>query len=110
MFGDIAGMIGNYNSRKIGRDNFDWGFISTAYVTDGSKDYETAVEHKNYNGGSMVIVESYDGKEAAKKGHDKWIKIMTSKKLPTVLTDCSNSAISNLYEACGGETEFERNE
>lgn len=94
MFG--IDMIGNYDSRKIGRDDYDWGFISTCRVSDGDKPYETAVEHKSYNNGKMVIVESYDTKDEAKAGHAKWIATMTAETLPDSLTDCANSAISQL--------------
>src|SRR3989304_4613832 len=40
---------GNYEERRIGRDDYPWGFISTCRVSDGAKPYETAVEHGNYN-------------------------------------------------------------
>lgn len=108
MFGNILGMMGNYDSRKVGRDDYDWGFISTCRVTDGRKPYETAVEHAEYNGGSMVIVECYDSKEEAEKGHAKWVKTMTAKNLPAALRDCANAEVGQLCEALGSTMEFKR--
>ena len=71
--------IGNYEDRKVARDDFKWGFISTARVSDGRKPFETAIKHPNYNKGSMVIVESYLTKQEALKGHAKWKTAMTGK-------------------------------
>lgn len=88
--------MGNYSDRKVGRDNFDWGFVSTAKVSDGRKPYETAVEHKEYNDGDMVIVDCYDTKEEAEKGHAKWVANMTDKTLPEKLVDCANAEIAQL--------------
>lgn len=96
-------MAGTYESRKVGRDDFDWGFVSTAAVNDSSKPYETAVEHRSYNGGEMVIVEIYDTKEAAAKGHAKWVKTMTADTLPKVLRDVSTAGIAELLDAVGGD-------
>lgn len=90
-------MFGTYDQRKVDRNNYDWGFISTAEVTDGNQPYETAVSHKRY-GSNIIVVESYDTKEQAKIGHEKWVKIMTAEKLPDTLTECYNSTISNLYK------------
>lgn len=96
--------IGNYDDRKVGRDYFDWGFISTAKVSDGQKDYETAVEHPEYNDGSMVIVDSYDTKEEAEAGHKKWVATMTSDNLPEELVDIANSDIQQMI----GKETFKR--
>lgn len=101
-------MAGNYDSRKVARDEFPWGFISTAYVNDGSKPYETAVEHPDYNAGSMVIVESYDTKVEAKRGHKKWVKRMTGKPLPVILFDCCNAGVAQLCAALGMNFEHKR--
>ena len=99
--------MGTYSTRKVGRDNFDWGFVSTAQVSDGSKPYETAVCHDRYrDDGNMVIVENYDNKEEALKGHKKWVKKMTAKKLPSKLVDCNNSEIGQLCDAFGCDNEY----
>ena len=96
-------MAGNYENRKVGRDDFPWGFVSTAYVNDGVMDYETAVEHKDYNGGPIVIVENYATKDQAEAGHAKWVKTMTAKKLPKELRDCCNSELAQFANAIGGK-------
>lgn len=93
--------IGNYEERKIGRDDFAWGFISTARVSDGVKPFETAVEHGNYNDGRMVIVDHYDTKAQAITGHAKWVKTMTTAPLPAALKDCANSHVQQLIETLG---------
>ncbi len=51
LFG-LMGMMNNYSERKIcntKRKNFT---LDTALVTDRSWTYETAVTHKNFNGGA----------------------------------------------------------
>lgn len=101
-------MMGNYDNRKVGRNDFPWGMISTAYVTDGDKDYETAVLHEEYNDGKMVIVENYDTKEEANAGHTKWVKKMTGKRLPAALVECNNSGIAQMCAAFGGEKKYPR--
>lgn len=94
MFEDIMAMRGNYDDRKVGRDDYEWGFISTAYVNDGECDYETAVKHEDYDDGNMVIVDKYETKEDAEKGHKKWIETM--KNPPNELVDCANSLVSKM--------------
>ena len=109
MFGlNLLSMLHNYDIRKVGRDDFRWGFISTCRVTDGRKDYETAVEHKDYNGGAIVIVECYDTEQQAEDGHKRWVRTMTAKKLPQTLKDCANTEIAQLCKAVGSEMEFKR--
>jgi len=94
---DFLYMQNSYEDRKvIEPHNKDGLFVSTAFVNDGSHPYETAVKHKDYNNGEMVIVQSYDSKDAAQKGHKEWIKLMTSNKKPKELLDCFNSEISQL--------------
>lgn len=110
MFGNIFGMMGNYENRKVGRDDFPWGFISTCSVTDGAHPYETAVEHTAYNDGKLVIVEAYDSKDDAELGHAKWVATMTAKKLPASLTDCANAEVSQMIVALGGDMKFKRGE
>jgi hypothetical protein len=101
-------MYGNYESRKVARDEFAWGFISTARVTDGEFDYETAVKHKDYNNDEMVVVESYETKQQALNGHAKWVKKMTARRLPTALKDCANAGLSKLLVGMGYEMTYKR--
>ena len=102
-------MLGNYDTRRVERHDDGDLIISTAYVTDGSHPYETAVAHPDYNEGSFVIVESYDSKEDAEQGHVRWIDTMTNEPLPDKLVDCANSGISQLALAVGCD-EFYRQE
>lgn len=93
----------NYESRVVGRDDFPWGMVSTARVSDGAHPYETAVQHTGYNDGSMVIVEAYDGIEIAREGHRKWVGVMTADVLPQKLIDCSNAHVNQLLDLLEGE-------
>lgn len=109
MFSSMFGMAGNYDSRKVGRDDFDWGFVSTCSVTDGEKPYETAVAHNEYrDAGNMVIVEHYDTKDEAAAGHAKWVQTMTTEPLPEKLVDCANAAIAQLAGAFGADFTYAR--
>ncbi len=97
MYG-ISDMVGTYEERKVQLDEFDWGMVSTARVTDGTLPYETAVEHRDYADKDgqyrhMVIVENYATKEEALIGHSKWVALMTSDPLPEKLADCNNSGL-----------------
>ena len=107
---DFMGMKDNYDERKIGRwDSEDClSMVSTCSVTDGRKPFETAVLHPSYNKGKMVIVECYNTKEEAHKGHDRWLELMLEDKLPLTLVDCANSEISQLCENFDAPMAFER--
>ena len=101
--------MGNYQDRKIDRtDIADDFFISTAKVSDGSQPYETGIAHPEYNDGKVIIVEAYDTKDQAKKGHKKWEKIMTNENLPDQLVDCQNAGIAQLCDAFGSSLVFKR--
>lgn len=98
MFSFLTSMY-NYESRKVGRDEFDWGFVSTCSVPDGDHLYETGVSHDKFReDGNLIIVEAYDTKEDAIAGHKKWVKVMTSQELPEELIDCKNAEISQLID------------
>jgi hypothetical protein len=106
MFG--LDMMGNYETRKVGR--FDQGeiVVSTARVTDGNQPYETAVVHPEYHGDKFIIVEAYDTIEQARVGHAKWVKTMTTEPLPDQLVDCCNAEIAQFGAALGMESTFKR--
>lgn len=98
MFGFFS-MAGNYEDRKVGRWNGENNdFVSTALVTDSLHPYETAICHPDYNNGNLIIVEMYASKKDAIKGHEKWVKVMTSDKLPDSFVDVSSSEISQLQD------------
>lgn len=99
MFANILEMFGDYERRKVGRFDAEWGFVSTAFVTDADKPYETAVKHRDYNYGKIVIVEAYDTKEQAEAGHAQWISTMTTQPLPDFLVDKGESGISQLCDS-----------
>lgn len=97
----------NYAERKVGRDDFAWGFISTAQCSDGRQPYETAVLHRGYiredgKEDSMCIVEGYDTRKQAEAGHAKWKKKMTAKRLPRSLVDCCNAEVAQVLDALSG--------
>jgi hypothetical protein len=94
-----------YDQRMVARADYDWGFISTAAVSDGRDPYETAVEHAAYNMGKCVIVESYQTREAALEGHARWVAKMEG-ELPDTLTDCANSSISQVITEVDGNMDF----
>lgn len=96
---DFLSMADNYESRKVGLHKAGDLVVSTAAVTDGEHPYETAVKHPDYNGNSLIIVESYDSKEDAQAGHDRWISTMSAEPLPDFLQDCQNSKISAFLKA-----------
>ena len=89
--------VGNYEDRKVARFDAPWGFVDTVQVCDGSQPFETAVQHPDYNGGGMVIVEAYDTMKEAQVGHDKWVAKMTAKRLPSKLVDCANAAMAKAF-------------
>ena len=99
---DFFNMIGSYDSRKIARFEKDKLFISTAFVTDSSQPYETAISHPAYNNNKLIIVEMYDTKEQAQKGHDNWVLIMTSEQLPKELKDVSTASIAEFSDTLQG--------
>ena len=105
---DFMGMMGNYESRKVDRWDDDLRMLSTASVTDGEKPYETAIAHPDYNDGKIIIIGYYDTKEDAQAGHDKWLNLILSDKLPTTLVDCANAETAKLCESIGGAMAYER--
>jgi len=91
----------NYEQRKLARNDYPWGFVSTIACTDGSKPFETAVSHDKYHvaDNTIVVVEHYDTREEAQRGHDRWVRTMTAEILPAVLTDCNNAGLAQLLTA-----------
>jgi hypothetical protein len=90
---DYLDMVGNYDQRKVENTIIGEVEIDTAAVTDSDQPYETGINSKLY-GGDWVIVEMYETKEDAIKGHEKWIKIMENP--PKDLKDVSTSTIAKL--------------
>ena len=90
-------MTDNYEERKIDNTKIGECIIDTCSVNDSTEPYETGVAHPLYDDGEYVIVELYATKELAKKGHKKWVKIMSSKELPKELKDVSTSEIALMW-------------
>ena len=102
---DFMKDINDYESRKVGRWEEGEKMVSTVIVSDGAKPFETAISHPGYNNGKWIIVASYDDLEAAKVGHEKWVKMVIEDCLPNKLVDVHNSWISQMMD----DEEFERN-
>lgn len=98
---NFLGMMDNYEDRCVGnfRDEDKGLFVSTAEVTDGDHQYETAIEHPRYDNGNMIIVEAYDTREQAEKRHDDWVEMVKADTLPDPLQDCQNSGVSQFLDA-----------
>lgn len=92
---DFLNMKNDYKERKV--DNFknDKICIDTCYASDTGA-YETGIESKYYNNGNWVIVQEYESKEEAIKGHQEWIEKMTIDELPAVLMEVSTCKIAKL--------------
>lgn len=103
---DFLLMGDNYESRKVGRFDAEWGFISTAYVNDAEQPYETAVEHREYNNGKIVIVEGYDTRQEALEGHSRWVATMTAETLPDKLVDRGSAGIAQMIDLFAGDNEW----
>ncbi len=91
----------NHEERLVDRYEESNVFVDTCAVSDSTRPYETAVAHPAYNGNKIIIVEEYDTKEDAQKGHDKWVKIITAKKLPRIIEDVSTSGVVEFAKSLG---------
>ena len=90
-----------YESRKVARLEKGELTISTCSVNDVEGfNYETGIKHPRYKDNRWVIVEQYETKERAQKGHNKWVKKMTL-KLPHQLKDVSTCCVAVLANAFG---------
>lgn len=100
MFEFINDMF-NYETRKVDcwQNEDEDQMVSTARVSDGTRPYETAFQHPEYNDGKIVIVEAYDTLEDARAGHTRWLKLMTEGPLPESLRECCNAGIAQLLGA-----------
>lgn len=74
---DFLDMIGTYECRKVDRFDSDEFSIDTAYVTDRELPYETAIAHKDFNGGEWIVLGWRSTKEEAQKFHDEMVAYYT---------------------------------
>lgn len=105
LFG-FMGMADDYEQRKVARYDGEHLQVSTAAVNDSDKPYETAVQHDDYDR-NMIVVESYDTREAALEGHKRWVTRMTTEPLPEKLVENGESGIAQLARM-GGEVAYPR--
>ena len=80
-------MIGNYEQRKVANFKNDIFEIDTAYVTDRTQPYETAIRHKNFNYNNWIVLGWSSTKEQAQEDHDKWIERFLNSPYPEKITD-----------------------
>lgn len=88
---EFLGMIGTYDARKVKRDELKDFILDTAFVTDRSWLYETAVAHKKFNSGKWIILGGASTKEEALEIHNKWLEKLKSGV--DTLEDCYNGKI-----------------
>jgi hypothetical protein len=94
---DFMLMADNYEERKVKNTKINDVLIDTVFVNDSDKDFETAIKSKLYNENKWVIVELYDTKEEAIKGHEKWVsKFEKIGEYPNLLTDVSTAEIKKM--------------
>lgn len=89
---DFLSMTGTHDSRAVDNTEINEATIDTCLVTDSNQPYETGISHKSFDKGNWIIVEQYDTKEEAQKGHDKWVELFT-KEIPKTLKNVSNCEI-----------------
>ena len=94
---EFLDMMGNYEERAIAHFESEILIVDTCKVPDGVLPYETGISCPLYHENRWIIVDAYDSKKSALEGHDKWVKIMTSKTLPLQLKDCANSSTAVLF-------------
>ena len=70
-------MCGTYGTRKVDRFDSDEFSIDTAFVTDRGLPYETAIAHKDFNGGHWIILGWRQTKEEAQNFHDEMVAYYT---------------------------------
>ena len=104
---DFLSIMDTQEERKVDTYEKEDLFVDTCSITDSDKPYETAIACPQYNDAKLIIVELYDTKEEAQKGHNKWVKIMTAKKLPETIKDVSTATIAKFCDMYG--TEFRLN-
>lgn len=85
---DVLSMKGSYEERKVNNTIVNGLTIDTARVNDNVRPYETAVHHDEFYDVVWSVVEEYDTKEEAEKGHDKWVKHFQD-SLPDFIEDIS---------------------
>lgn len=83
----------DYKDRLVKRygEDGDNLIIDTAFTPDTGY-FETAIIDTRYSN-RCIIVEEYATREKAERGHDKYQKLLTGKKIPKSLEDCHGAGI-----------------
>ncbi len=99
-----------HEERMVGRhDNEATGLcVSTVQVFDTDTPFETAILHPDFAKDSWVVVECYNDRETAERGHDKWVGVMTAEKLPGALVDVSTAFAAKMCRDLGDPLIFEK--
>jgi len=103
---DFLDMIDNYEERLVANDKRDDVEVDTVLITDAEYQYETAVRHPKYNDNEWIIVQGYDTKERAMKGHNHWVKVMTADILPAKLVDVSTAKTAKFVDEVTGDNSW----
>lgn len=77
MFSNIFGILSmadNYDARVVVNTRRDKFVLDTCVVTDRDFPYETAVKHRDFNGGDWIVLEWSSTKKDAQKVHAKWLE------------------------------------
>lgn len=101
MLFDYLDMAGNHEERKVANTVIGKTIIDTCRVTDSPHPFETGIEDTDYCDG-WIIVETYDTKEQAQKGHSKWVIAFSGTK-PAQLKDVNTCNIAKFINALGGD-------
>lgn len=106
---EFFSMLGTYEDRKVARYEDGDIVLSTAWVNDSDRPYETALSHPDYHEGKFIVLQVYDLKEEAEDGHAKWEEIVRNGQLPETLEDVGEAEIAEFARACGGPMIYKRN-
>lgn len=87
---NLISMMGNYEARKVDRFENDLFTVDTALVTDREQSYETAIAHKDFNGGEWIVLGWRSTKEEAQKFHDEMVAYYT----------CHGETVQKIEDVC----------
>jgi hypothetical protein len=87
----------SHENRLVENTSINGAEIDTCKVYDSKLLYETGIRHREYNDGHWVIVEAYNTKDDAMKGHQRWVKLLY-KKLPENLVGIDQTEIGEIMK------------
>ena len=71
--------------------------VLTCEVDDAPSPFETSVQHPEYNDEHWIAVETYNRREDAEVGHDKWVRTMKESP-PDQLVEVGESPIPKMLD------------